>query len=298
VTATAKPAWLPLAEELGGELSTEKFEPSLKASGKVNSVDAFRKLLTEKGWTYTPVSETGNPGQAAWMEIGTLDKMGHSLNAKIAYQIEAELEGVEQRIRELFDAGWKKIILVTDHGWLWMPGGLPKVELPKHLTQSKWGRCALPDAQAKHGLPQVPWFWRNEQPIVLAPGVSVFSQGKEYTHGGLTLQECLTMVITLSQVAGSASGNLPTIVDLRWVGLKLQISLQSATTNLRIDLRSKPADPTSSLLTSNQRAKSPDHEGRVSIFIEDDSLQGQAAVLVVLQGEEILAKKNLTIGEN
>lgn len=298
VTATAKPAWLPLAEELAGEISSEKFEPSLKDSGKANSVDAFRKLLGEKGWTYLPSSESGNPSQAAWTEIGTLDKMGHSLEAKIAWQIESEIEGIKQRAWELFEAGWKKVILVTDHGWLWMPGGLPKVDLPKHLTQSKWGRCALPDPQAKHTLPQVPWFWSNEQPVVLAPGAGVFIKGKEYSHGGLTLQECLTLVITLSRVDGGEVRGSTSITEVRWTGLKLQVTLQPITQDLRIDLRSKPADPASSLLTSTQREKAPDQDGRLSIFVEDDSLQGQAAVLVLLQGDEVLAKKNLIIGEN
>lgn len=298
VTATAKPAWLPVAEELSGELASEKFEPSLKDSGKANSVDAFRKLLGEKGWTYLPTSETGNPSQAAWTEIGTLDKMGHSLEAKIAWQIESEIEGIKQRTWELFEAGWKKVILVTDHGWLWMPGGLPKVDLPKHLTQSKWGRCALPDPQAKHTLPQLPWFWRNDQPVVLAPGIGVFIKGKEYTHGGLSLQECLTLVITLSRVDGGKVRGCTTINESKWTGLKLQVTLQPISQDLRIDLRSKPVDPASSLLTSTQREKAPDQEGRLSIFIEDDSLLGQAAVLVVLQGNDVLAKKNLTIGEN
>ena len=32
--------------------------------------------------------------------------------------------------------------MITDHGWLLMPGDLPKVELPEHLTEIRKGRCA------------------------------------------------------------------------------------------------------------------------------------------------------------
>ncbi len=297
VTSTAKPAWMPLADALGGECSSEKFDPSVKGTGKPNTTDSFRKLLSEKGWTYLQSSETGDPSGAAWTEIGTIDKMGHSLEAKIACQIDTEIDGILQRISELFEAGWKKVILLTDHGWLWMPGGLPKVDLPKHLTQSQWGRCALPDPQAKHTLPQVPWFWRNEQPVVLAPGVGVFIKGKEYSHGGLTLQECLTLVISLSRVGGAKS-HTSSIAEVKWVQLKLQTTLTHPTPGLRIDLRSKAADPSSSLVSLSQREKAPDPKGVVTIFVEDDSLQGQAAVLVVLDGDDVIAKKNLTIGEN
>jgi len=28
--------------------------------------------------------------------------------------------------------------VVTDHGWLLMPEGLPKVELPAYLAATKW----------------------------------------------------------------------------------------------------------------------------------------------------------------
>ena len=34
------------------------------------------------------------------------------------------------RIRELLDAGWKRVDVVTDHGWMLLPGGMEKVELP------------------------------------------------------------------------------------------------------------------------------------------------------------------------
>ncbi len=40
-----------------------------------------------------------------------------------------------ERIEALLGAGWREVRVVTDHGWLWLPGGLPKVDLPKYLTR-------------------------------------------------------------------------------------------------------------------------------------------------------------------
>ena len=46
------------------------------------------------------------------------------------------------RIGALLKAGWSEVVVVTDHGWLLVPGGLPKVELKSFLAEHRWGRCA------------------------------------------------------------------------------------------------------------------------------------------------------------
>ena len=38
--------------------------------------------------------------------------------------------------------GWRQVIVITDHGWLLLPDGLPKTELKEHLTEIRKGRCA------------------------------------------------------------------------------------------------------------------------------------------------------------
>ena len=53
-------------------------------------------------------------------------------------------------------AGWRKVRVVTDHGWLLMPGGLPKTDLPAFLTESRWTRCATLKSTAATHLPTVP----------------------------------------------------------------------------------------------------------------------------------------------
>ena len=295
VTATAKPGWNPLASSLNGEQASEHFQPTVAESGNLCGTTEFRKLLVAHGWPWVEPSETGDPSSTGWTEVGSFDRLGHSQGAKLAWHIAEELNGVVERLEALFEVGWKTVRIVTDHGWLWMPGGLPKAELPKHLTVSKWGRCARPDPKASHKLPQVSWFWANEHPIVLAPGVHVFQKGTEYTHGGLTLQEALTLSLSITKI--ESAEEKVSIKSMKWSGLRLQVQLSSTSSDLRTDIRSKAADPASSLLTSSQTAKTPDYDGKFSIFVEDDSKSGQAAVIVVLRGNNVIAKKNITIGE-
>ena len=57
--------------------------------------------------------------------------------------------------------------VVTDHGWLLVPGGLPKADLPKYLTATRWGRCAVVKPSATVDYPSFPWFWSDEVRIAL-----------------------------------------------------------------------------------------------------------------------------------
>lgn len=293
VTATAKPAWAPMAEHLKGEEIGSGFEPSLKGN-KPMRTDEFRSKLESLGWSYLANSDMGDPATSAWAEAGAFDRYGHDQGAKLAWRIAEELKAVQHRIHELMDAGWSSIQVITDHGWLWMPGGLPKVDLPKHLTVSKWGRCAVPEAGATHGLSQVGWFWGEQHPVVLAPGISVFKTGTEYTHGGLSLQEALTPMLTLKRATGS-TGATAGILAAKWVGLRLVVQLSGDFAHVTVDLRTRPADAASTVLS---KPRTVDPSGKVSLPIENDDLVGSAAVLVVLDGGRVLAKQAVTIGEN
>lgn len=293
VTATAKPAWAPMVAQAHGESIGAGFEPVLN-SGKPMRTNEFRANLETLGWNYLGGSETGDPATSAWTEAGKFDSYGHEQGAKLAWRVDEELSIIRNRIQELFAAGWTTIRVSTDHGWLWMPGDLPKVELPKHLTVSKWGRCAVPEPGASHGLPQVGWFWGAQHPVVLAPGISVFQKGMAYTHGGLSLQEALTPVLVLQR--SSAAGPLnATIETLKWNGMRLNVHISGSVEQVTVDIRTRPADPNTSVIAL---PKPPDASGKVSLVVEKDDLIGQAAVLVVLADGVVLAKQAVTIGEN
>ena len=224
VTATTKPAWKPLAPRLTGETISDAFEPAIIATGKPLKTESFRNLLREVGWNWIEPAALGDPGQAGWTEAGAFDRYGHEQGAKLAWRIDEELQAVLDRVTELLQGGWNTIILITDHGWLLLPGGLPTVELPKHLTLTRWGRCALAQPGARHGYPQVSWFWGAPHAVVLAPGINVFQAGCEYAHGGLTLQETLLPVLTV-KAAGEETAPVR-LVGARWAGLRLRVQAQ------------------------------------------------------------------------
>ena len=178
-----------------------------------------------------------------------------------------------------------------------MPGGLPKLDLPKHLTQSKWGRCATPQEGAKHNFPETPWFWDSSLPIVLAPGIGCFINGHEYSHGGLTLQEALLPVLDITAAAGPIA-HKPEFVSAKWRGLRLVATIKRGD-GLFVDLRAKAADPTSSMLAADQRGKPVPVGGEIAVLVEKDDLIGSAVLLVLTTpAGNVVFKHTLTIGEN
>ena len=95
----------------------------------------------------------------AWTEMGKIDSRGHSLGSDLVRQIETEIESIVHHIGALLSAGWRKVRVVTDHGWLLLPGGLPKFELPPYLVETKWARCAAVKGGSLPSVPTYPWFW-------------------------------------------------------------------------------------------------------------------------------------------
>src|SRR5690606_4289600 len=127
-------------------------EPRVAADGKSLSGHNFRKLLTEQGIQPLDKHETGDPKGRAWTEAGDLDHYGHEHGIRLARDLDVQLSQVVERVGELCQAGWSKVRIVTDHGWLLIPGGLPKSELAKHQAETRWGRCAVLKDTA-HGTP-------------------------------------------------------------------------------------------------------------------------------------------------
>lgn len=296
VTATAKPAWKPLAGHLAGEGQSVAFEPVEAASKKTLTAARFRDLLDTLGLDHLKADETGDPSRCAWTEIGAFDKHGHDEGKKLAWRIEEQIDDVAHRIDALIAAGWSRIRVLTDHGWLMLPGGLPKLDLPKHLTTSKWGRCATPTAGAQHAYPETPWFWENSQAVVLAPGIACFVEGLEYSHGGLTLQEALLPVL---DIKGAVTTTVrATLKSSKWKGLRLSAEFTNAK-GLTADLRTKAADVHSSVLTTEQRNRPVPADGVLSLLVERDDLIGTAALLVLADATgSVVFKHPLNIGEN
>lgn len=291
VTATSKPAVSPIAGRLTGLPDDDNFRPSVAATGEDLSTHRFRKLLEDEGYQYIPREDVGDPSGRGWTEHGELDHTGHEYGWKLAWRIEEEIRGLVERIEFLIQSGWKRVKVVTDHGWLLLPGGLPKTDLPGFLAATRWGRCAVLKSSATAAVQVVPWRWSNEVQIALAPGTSCFVAGKEYAHGGLSVQECLTPVIVVSRARGAPS---VVIREVAWRGLRCRVTVEGATQELLADLRTKPADESTSLSTG---AKPLDAEGKASLLVPDDEHMGMAAFLVVVNAEgTVLAKSTTCVG--
>ena len=177
----------------------------------------------------------------------------------------------------MLDAGWKSVRIVTYHGWLLLPGGLPKIELPKFLTQHQWGRCATMKAGNNSGLVEVPWFWNPAIRMALPPGIGCFVAGKEYAHGGLSLQECVIPILTVR--SSGAPRSVAQIEALTWIGLRCRVTVAGDFVGVRADLRLKAADAKSSLA---ETVKEIAVDGTVSLAVRDDGNLGSAALAVLL----------------
>ena len=292
VTATAKPAVSPVTEEIKGLALGEDFLPATADGGQPLTTDRFRKLLAAAGYQYLGSDETGDPSVRAWTENGEFDKLGHSLQGKLAGRVEEQVEFLLERIESLLDAGWREIRVVTDHGWLWLPGGLPKVELPKYLTASRWARCAVIKGGSKVEVPTVRWHWNSHERVAVAPGIACFGAGNEYAHGGVSLQESLIPVIRVT-AGDAASKTAAKVADVSWAGLRCRVQIEPAQPGLSVDLRTKVNDPGSSVNT----VRRVDAKGVASLLVADDELEGTPAAVVVLDASgHAIAKQPTIIG--
>ncbi len=294
VTASGKAWCSPVTEYITGAVEDLEFEPRVAADGKPLSGFNFRKLLSEHGVQALDKHETGDPQGLAWTEVGDLDHYGHEHGVRLARDLDSQLNQVLERVVELLDAGWRRMRIVTDHGWLLMPGGLPKSELAKHQVETRWGRCAILKDSAHAAPLTFGWDWHHDVQVAFAPGVSCFIAGMEYAHGGLSLQECLAPVIQLDCAGAIEAANLVSIQSVTWKGLRCTVIVDGASDDLRVDIRSKAALASTSIVSSVKSLK----ESKASLAVADDELMGVAAVVVVLDaGDEVLQKQMTTVGE-
>lgn len=293
VTASGKPWCSPVQHLVAGTKDDADFQPRVASDGKPLSTYNFRKLLTEVGVQVLDKHEPGDPQGPAWTEAGDLDHYGHEHGTRLARDLETQLGQITERIEELIQAGWTRFRIVTDHGWLLLPGELPKTELPMHQVETRWGRSAVLKDSADGTSLTFGWDWCKEVQVAYAPGVTCFVAGTEYAHGGLSLQECLVPLITLDVVASASPAVNVTIKAVTWRGLRCVVEVDGSLAGLVVDIRTKPALDTSSLAASTKAVK----DGKASLAVADDDNLGVAAVVVLLGPDgAVLQKSPTTVG--
>lgn len=289
VTGTGKPAVAPIkskedlvAEEADGFnfeiLSSSQFNKAVEASGY--------KILDKK----SRVESTDL--QNIWCECGNIDHEGHDRGARLARQLDTIFNEIAARIIECLGAGHKSVRVVTDHGWLLLPGGLPKIELPHDLSETKWGRCAAIKEGAANQERLFPWHWNQNRHFALADGISCYKKGLEYSHGGLSLQECLTLELKVMGGATATAFSDLEITDVKWSGLRCKVAATGNFTELKLDIRLNAGDPGSSVLLT---VKKFNENGMASVVVENEDLVGKSAVLTVLADDGNMVLQQSTV---
>lgn len=277
VTATAKPFATPVWEKLGPGPDMD----AAVAGGSRFTQEVLRRQLAGIGWQTLGPGEFGNPTGSAWTELGDIDSLGHDQTAKLPRLLDEEVAGLADRARDLLAAGWARVVIVTDHGWLYLPGGLPKVDLPQHLTvggHNRKARCGRLDQGATTSLPVVPWMWDPTVAIAVAPGSAAFESGQVYEHGGVSLQECVTPLLIVTAAAMRAEP-APLSISVRWRGLRAVVTVPQAPAGASLDLRGKAGDQASSVVESPAQIGS---DGTAALLVEDEDLEGRMVFAVVL----------------
>ena len=297
VTATAKPIASPAHSACEGGASADDFNPVLSASKQSVSASRLRDEMARQGVEILEPDETtlaAKTDKGGWTEIGRLDEMGHSLGASLVRQIDVEVETIADRVSALLGTGWTRVRVVTDHGWLLVPGGMPKVELPAHLVATKWARCASVRGESTPDVPTFAWHWNAHARVASPPGIGSFIVNTEYAHGGVSLQECVVpeMLVEQGEVAVRAH-----ITEISWRGMRCRVVVETTATGLRVELRRnwKQADPEGQRIAS---AKDLGSNGHASLAVERDEYEGTAAMAVVLDGTgRVIDYRATTIGD-
>ena len=148
---------------------------------------------------------------------------------------------------------------------------------------------------SSHGTPLTfGWDWCQDVQIAFAPGITSFIAGAEYAHGGLTLQECLVPVLELVATSTTSAIVKADITKVVWTGLRCKVEVSTEAVALRVDIRTKVALSDSSLVAQVK----PLDGGKASLAVADDSNEGTAAFVVVLDaGGTVIQKKSTTVGE-
>ena len=286
VTATAKPAISPVASKLMGG---EGFDTVIKANGSKVTAQLLRKVVGDVGFQVLGAEELGDVAGRSWSESGSIDAYGHEHGWRVAHHAAAELRGLADRIAGLLDHGWQKVVVVTDHGWLLMPGGLPKADLPEHLTEIRKGRCARLKEGSQADQQVLPWHWDRTVRIAVAPGIHCYEAGKEYEHGGLSPQECVVPILTATKQASRA---IVSIGEVRWRRLRCNITIEGSAADARVDIRTKGGDPATTLAMGGKELGA---EGEVSLLVEDAEREDEAALVVIVGTDGMVLAQTSTI---
>jgi hypothetical protein len=285
VTATCKPLASPAAGAFAGGV-VEALTPA--ADGKPVTKPVLIKAIESAGWAVTETLLGSNP---FWLEVGRFDEEGHSLGARLAERVDDGVTEIAELVLRLARQG-RRVRIVTDHGWLLMPGGLPFAELHAGMTapKARGSRVATLKEGATTNYVLLPWSWDQSVLLATAPGARAFYNGTEYAHGGVSPQECVLPVIDVT-----AEGEAPALsISASWQRLRLRVEVKGGA-GMVFDLRAASDAYGPSLLPKGGRAL--DDAGQVNVLVSDEHVGKDVCLVVHVPGapNDVRAKLNTRI---
>lgn len=292
VTATAKPLATVAVDLIEGAGAAE-FTPQFRDTRQPVIAARLRERLAARGVDLIEADVVRAPSSehaTGWVEVGRIDEFGHKLGEELAGQVDQELSRVQALVTTLLEAGWRRVRVVTDHGWLLMPGGLPKVDLPKYLVASRWARCAMVREAATPTVTTYPWHWNSSVRIATPPGAGAYAAGISYAHGGVSPQECVVPELTVERGAASVSAR---ITEIEWKRLRCLVTVSSSDPTVRVDVRRQWKQPSTSLVVATKPAGDT---GVVSLAVRDECERQEVVVVLLDATGQVLDKRSTMAG--
>ncbi len=194
---------------------------------------------------------------------------------RVAAQLQTEVARISEYAQALKAAGWSRVRLVTDHGWLLMPGGFELIKLPTSTVIAKGCRAAILQEEAAAELAFLPWHWDKSVRIAIPSGAEAFRAGEVYTHGGLSPQECVIPDITVG--GESTTAGALRISTITWRRLRLTVEFSGELVEVTVEVRRKERDPASRVDVASIL------EGpRARLTVSDDVEEGDPVLVVLI----------------
>ena len=294
VTPTGQPAVAPIKISMAGGAAFDAADDQ----GRSVKGAVLRSALAgaEVQFLDWDAAQVGDPAGTAWTQTNMIDSLGHSHGHQMADLVDHHLDLVAERVRALIGAGWRKVVVVTDHGFLLLGQAAQKVTLSIQVTEGDAARkprvARLKAAAARPDFPILPWTWDSSVDMVSAPGAAAFESGCLYEHGGLSLQECVVPVVTVTR---SDSAVAPVQIEaVRWTGQRCRIDYGPAEAEVVAEVRLRPADASSSV----GGPKSPTEPGEVKVLVDEEQVPAGANAWVVILDLSggVLAQAQTTVG--
>jgi len=299
VTASAKPLVTPVADAIRGGGRVDMFLPLEIGSGKPADTACLVAAMRARGVDVMDKGEIRGPSSAqaiGWSECGNLDKDGHAMGDRLAAQVQTEVEAIAHRVEALRRAGWPRVRVVTDHGWLIVPAGLPKASIPSStLEATAWSRVArLADGAAPEAQ-TLPWAFDPDVRIAVPPGAHAFRAGEPYAHGGVSLQECVVPDIVVGDAPGAAppAGAPVRIASLVWRRYRLTVTLSDEAPDHEVEVRLQARDASTRVVAERVGAEGE----RVDLRVDPDLDEETAVVVVLLDAHgSVVDQRDTAIG--